>query len=78
MLRENQAVAVFDDVFVSEIERRFANKPRSYHSDIYFVATSPERSGLRHWIEEAVADLPEASRTKVTRDFAARTVSYTR
>ncbi|MEQ1703382.1 MAG: hypothetical protein ABMA25_25015, partial [Ilumatobacteraceae bacterium] len=58
------AVLVFTDQFIADMHRRFAAKPATHREDIYFVATSSERSGLRQWIEQAVARVPEPGRTK--------------
>ena len=60
-----KAVLVFTDQFIADMHRRFAAKPATHREDIYFVATSSERSGLRQWIEQAVARVPEPGRTKL-------------
>lgn len=57
--------AVFTYEFIADLNRRFATRPASHQEDIYFVATSSGRAGLRQWIEQEVARIPEPGRTKL-------------
>jgi hypothetical protein len=56
---------VFSERFLADLYRRYDNKPLSYQTDLFFVATSSEHSGLREWIERVVALVPEPGRTKL-------------
>lgn len=56
---------VFTDEFVADLRRRYEGKPSSYRSDLYYVGTSPDRSGLRAWVEAVVWRVPQPGRAKL-------------
>ena len=60
-----RGIRVFTDEFLATLHRRYDGKPPSHQVDLYYAATSANRAGLRNWIEQVVATVPEPGQAKL-------------
>lgn len=56
---------VFSPEFIADLARRYGDRPVWQRPGVYFVATNPERSEHREWIEAQVAALDANARRRV-------------
>lgn len=54
---------LFDEQFVTELEKRWARRAKSDRPPLWFVATAPQRAAQRAWMADAFEKLPDPGRS---------------